>query len=193
MISIEKPKNQATAEKDYLLAYQNIKQKFQQFSGWPNSCARTVRTFLRSNGVNTSSVTDWADTIRTLGKVSYNRIKLLPGDVIATGTPGDTRHVGVFLGNGKVLHQSASRGYEVGAYNDLDYFLSHWAGFYFVRPTYPESPQVPAEFLDVPVLIAPDIGENQSPDPIVIDPVTQVWNKPENEPTDNSFLGKLLL
>jgi len=58
----------------------------------------------------------------------FNKIK--PGDILATGRPGDTPHVGVYTGGQNVFHQSKSRGLKAGNYPDLDSFK----GGYFVRP-----------------------------------------------------------
>ena len=57
--------------------------------------------------------------------------KLQAGDIVATGRPGDTPHVGVYTGGNNVFHQSRKRGLTAGNYPDLDYFRSG----YFVRPT----------------------------------------------------------
>jgi hypothetical protein len=58
--------------------------------------------------------------------------KLQAGDIVATGRPGDTPHVGVYTGDQNVFHQSRSRGLKAGNYPDLDYFKK---GGYFVRPS----------------------------------------------------------
>jgi len=120
---------------DYYQVFSNNREKFNRFNGYRNNCANTVRIFLTLLGYDSSDVTAWADTIRNVGPVSYDPNKLKEGDIVAMGRPGDTWHVGVYLGDGKVLHQSAMRGYNVGAYNDLNAFINDRRGFYFVRPT----------------------------------------------------------
>jgi hypothetical protein len=117
------------------VATQN-KNSFNKFNGYRNNCSNTVKTFLSLLGLENSNLTAWADTIRNLGPVQYNPSDLKDGDIIAMGRPGDTHHVGVYLGNGQVLHQSSVRGYVVGIYRDLNAFINHHAGFYFVRPNY---------------------------------------------------------
>ena len=57
--------------------------------------------------------------------------QLKAGDIVATGRPGDTPHVGVYTGGENVFHQSRKRGLKAGNYPDLNYFKQ---GGYFVRP-----------------------------------------------------------
>lgn len=122
-------------EPDYYQVFTENQNKFSQYNGYRNNCANTVRTFLSLIGQNTDNVTAWADTVRNLGQVLYNPEQLQKGDIVAMGRPGDTWHVGVYLGEGKVLHQSAARGYVVGVYNDINAFINYRRGFYIVRPT----------------------------------------------------------
>ncbi len=137
-------------EPDYHQVYIDNQKQFNRFNGYRNNCANTVRIFLSLLGSNISKVTAWADTVRNLGKVQYNPSNLQKGDIVAMGQPGDTRHVGVYLGDGKVLHQSAMRGYTVGVFKDLQAFVNHRAGFYFVRPE-----GLPNKFFDPQFYSAP--------------------------------------
>lgn len=121
-------------EPDYYQVFTENQEKFSRFNGYRNNCANTVKTFLSLIGLDTSKVTAWADTVRNLGQVLYDPEKLRKGDVVAMGQPGNTWHVGVYLGDGKVLHQSAMRGYVVGAFNDINAFIRDRRGFYIVRP-----------------------------------------------------------
>jgi len=116
--------------------YEQTKDKFQAYHGRPNNCSRLVKTFLETAKADVEGLTPWADTIRNVGPVFYNKNHLIPGDIVAMGRPGDTSHVGVYLGENNVLHQSASRGYSVGVYGDLAAFTNYYRGFYFVRPSY---------------------------------------------------------
>lgn len=138
-------------ENDFVEKFQQIKNKFNYYDGYRNNCARVVKKFLANVGVNAAPITPWADTVRKIGTVQYNPSLLKEGDVIAMGRPGDTHHVGVYLGDGKVLHQSATRGYKVGAFDDLAAFVNSRHGFYFVRPSY-------QPILEDQFFIAPDIG-----------------------------------
>jgi hypothetical protein len=122
-------------EPDYYQVFNENKNKFHQFNGYHNNCANTVKTYLSLIGLDTSKVTAWADTVRNLGQVLYDPNKLQEGDVVAMGRPGNTWHVGVYLGNGKILHQSAMRGYVVGVFKDLNAFIHDRRGFYIVRPS----------------------------------------------------------
>jgi cell wall-associated NlpC family hydrolase len=102
-----------------------------RFNGVANMCAESVKAFYKSLGVSLPGVTAWADTVRKAGTVMKDWSKLKPGDIVATGRPGDTSHVGVYTGGNNVFHQSASRGLSAGNYPDLNYFKQ---GGYFVRP-----------------------------------------------------------
>jgi len=139
-------------ETDFYSAYNRIKSKFNYYDGYKNNCSTVVKTFLSGIGVNISKVTPYADTVRNLGLIQFNIKNLEIGDVIAMGRPGDTRHVGVYMGLNKVLHQSASRGYKVGIFNDFNAFHTHYAGFYYVKPSYPVRYLIRQHF------IAPDIS-----------------------------------
>ena len=119
---------------DYYQVFSDNKNRFTRFNGYRNNCSNTVRTFLSLIGMNTERVTAWADSVRKIGDVFYDSNQLKPGDVVAMGRPGDTSHVGVYLGDGKVLHQSAVRGYAVGIFYDLRAFINDRRGFYAVRP-----------------------------------------------------------
>lgn len=123
-------------EPDYYQVFNQNRQHFYRFNGYRNNCSNTVKTFLSLLGIENTNLTAWADTIRNLGNAQYNPANLRVGDIVAMGKPGDTHHVGIYLGNGEVLHQSAMRGYSVGVYKDLSAFINHHAGFYFVRPNY---------------------------------------------------------
>ena len=102
-----------------------------RFTGIANQCSESVKAFYKSLGISLPGVTAWADTVRNAGTVMRDWSKLRPGDIVATGRPGDTPHVGVYTGGNNVFHQSRKRGLTVGNYPDLDYFKSG----YFVRPT----------------------------------------------------------
>jgi hypothetical protein len=110
------------------------KNVFKKYNGYRNNCSNTVRKFFSLLGVNTDKVTGWADTVRNLGQVIYNPMDLKKGDIVAMGRPGDTWHVGIYFGNGRVLHQSAMRGYTIGIFNDINAFINYRRGFYIVRP-----------------------------------------------------------
>jgi lambda family phage tail tape measure protein len=94
-------------------------------------CSETVKEFYKSLGISLPGVTAWADTVRKAGTVMRDWSKLQPGDIVATGRPGDTPHVGVYTGGNNVFHQSRSRGLRAGNYPDLDFFKSG----YYVRPS----------------------------------------------------------
>jgi cell wall-associated NlpC family hydrolase len=149
MFAIEEVK---ILEPDFYLTYNRIKSKFNYYDGYRNNCSNTVKTFLSESGVDVSKVTAYADTVRNLGKIQFNPNLLQIGDIVAMGSPGDTWHVGVYMGNNKVLHQSASRGYTVGIYNDLHAFINHRSGFYYVRPNYP------IQYILDDFFVAPTIG-----------------------------------
>jgi hypothetical protein len=110
------------------------KNVFKKYNGYRNNCSNTVRKFFSLLGVNTDKVTGWADTVRNLGQVIYNPMDLKKGDIVAMGKPGNTWHVGIYFGNGRVLHQSAMRGYTIGIFNDINAFINYRRGFYIVRP-----------------------------------------------------------
>ncbi len=139
-------------ETDFYLTYNRIKSKFNYYDGYRNNCSNVVKTFLSEIGVNVVKLTPYADTVKNLGLIQFNIKNLEVGDVVAMGRPGDTWHVGIYMGLNKVLHQSASRGYRVGIYNDLSAFVNHHAGFYYVRPIYP------VRYLLHENFVAPDIG-----------------------------------
>lgn len=109
---------------------QTASREASKFTGIANMCSESVKAFYKSLGVSLPGVTAWADTVRKAGQVMTDWSKLQPGDIVATGRPGDTPHVGVYTGGNNVFHQSRSRGLTVGNYPDLDYFKSG----YFVRP-----------------------------------------------------------
>lgn len=102
-----------------------------KFTGIANMCSESVKAFYKSLGISLPGVTAWADTVRNAGTTMRDWSKLAPGDIVATGKPGDTPHVGVYTGGQNVFHQSRSRGLKAGNYPDLDYFKQ---GGYFVRP-----------------------------------------------------------
>lgn len=102
-----------------------------KFTGVANMCAESVKAFYKSLGISLPGVTAWADTVRNAGQVMRDWSKLQPGDIVATGRPGDTPHVGVYTGGNNVFHQSRSRGLAAGNFPDLDYFKQNG---YFVRP-----------------------------------------------------------
>ena len=102
-----------------------------KFTGIANMCSESVKAFYKSLGISLPGVTAWADTVRNAGTTMKDWSKLAPGDIVATGKPGDTPHVGVYTGGQNVFHQSRSRGLKAGNYPDLDYFKQ---GGYFVRP-----------------------------------------------------------
>jgi tape measure domain-containing protein len=102
-----------------------------RFTGVAKMCAESVKAFYKSLGISLPGVTAWADTVRKAGTVMRDWSKLQPGDIVATGSPGDTPHVGVYTGGKNVFHQSRNRGLSVGNFPDLDYFKSG----YFVRPS----------------------------------------------------------
>ena len=102
-----------------------------KFTGIANMCSESVKAFYKSLGITLPGVTAWADTVRKSGQVMTDWSKLQAGDIVATGRPGDTPHVGVYTGGNNVFHQSRNRGLTAGNYPDLDYFRSG----YFVRPT----------------------------------------------------------
>ena len=101
-----------------------------KFTGVANMCSESVKAFYGSLGITLPGVTAWADTVRKAGTVMTDFNKIKPGDILATGKPGDTPHVGVYTGGQNVFHQSKSRGLKAGNYPDLDSFK----GGYFVRP-----------------------------------------------------------
>lgn len=103
-----------------------------RFTGIANMCSESVKAFYKSLGITLPGVTAWADTVRKAGKVMTDWSQLRPGDIVATGRPGDTPHVGVYTGGDSVFHQSRSRGLKAGNFPDLSYFKR---GGYFVRPS----------------------------------------------------------
>jgi len=139
-------------ETDFYQIYTENKNHFYSFNGYRNNCSNTVRTFLSLLGKDVSQITPWADTVRKAGQVLYNPRELQKGDIVAMGIPGDTHHVGIYMGDGKVLHQSAMRGYVVGVFHDLNAFIKHRIGFYFVRPNYPVQEVLKDQFYTFPEL-----------------------------------------
>jgi hypothetical protein len=110
------------------------KDAFKRYNGYRNNCSNVVRRFLTLIGVDSQNVTPWADTVRNIGTVIRNPKELQKGDIVSMGKPGDTSHVGIYFGDGMVLHQSAMRGHTVGIFNDINAFIKHRRGFYIVRP-----------------------------------------------------------
>jgi tape measure domain-containing protein len=102
-----------------------------RFTGVANMCAESVKAFYKSLGISLPGVTAWADTVRKAGQTMTDWSQLRAGDIVATGRPGDTPHVGVYTGGQDVFHQSRSRGLKAGNYPDLSYFQKQG---YFVRP-----------------------------------------------------------
>jgi len=102
-----------------------------RFTGIANMCSESVKAFYKSLGISLPGVTAWADTVRKAGQTMTDWSKLQAGDIVATGRPGDTPHVGVYTGGQNVFHQSRSRGLTAGNYSDLSYFKQQG---YFVRP-----------------------------------------------------------
>jgi len=102
-----------------------------RFTGIANMCSESVKAFYKSLGISLPGVTAWADTVRKAGQTMTDWSKLQAGDIVATGRPGDTPHVGVYTGGQNVFHQSRSRGLTAGSYPDLSYFKQQG---YFVRP-----------------------------------------------------------
>jgi hypothetical protein len=140
-------------ETDFYLTYNRIKSKFNYYHGYKNNCSNVVKKFLTEFGVDVKKLTPYADTIRNLGTPKSRIDELQFGDIVAMGRPGNTRHVGVYMGSNNVLHQSASRGYKVGIYRDLRAFTNYYSGFYYVRPMYPVQ-----YLLRQQHFTAPDIG-----------------------------------
>ena len=140
-------------ENNFVEKFQQIQNKFNYYDGYRNNCSRVVKKFLASVGANAAPITPWADTVTKIGPIHYSHKFLKEGDVVAMGRPGNTHHVGVYLGDGKVLHQSAVRGYKVGAFNDLAAFVNSRHGFYFVRPSYNNQ-----QILEDQFFIAPEIA-----------------------------------
>jgi tape measure domain-containing protein len=103
-----------------------------RFNGIANMCSESVKAFYKSLGISLPGVTAWADTVRKAGQTMTDWSKLQAGDIVATGRPGDTPHVGVYTGGQNVFHQSRSRGLAAGNYPDLSYFKQQG---YFVRPS----------------------------------------------------------
>jgi tape measure domain-containing protein len=103
-----------------------------RFTGVANMCSESVKAFYKSLGISLPGVTAWADTVRKAGQTMTDWSKLQAGDIVATGRPGDTPHVGVYTGGQNVFHQSRKRGLKAGNYPDLSYFQQQG---YFVRPT----------------------------------------------------------
>jgi tape measure domain-containing protein len=103
-----------------------------RFTGVANMCSESVKAFYKSLGISLPGVTAWADTVRKAGQTMTDWSKLQAGDIVATGRPGDTPHVGVYTGGQNVFHQSKKRGLKAGNYPDLSYFQQQG---YFVRPT----------------------------------------------------------
>jgi tape measure domain-containing protein len=103
-----------------------------RFTGVANMCSESVKAFYKSLGISLPGVTAWADTVRKAGQTMTDWSKLQAGDIVATGRPGDTPHVGVYTGGQNVFHQSRRRGLKAGNYPDLSYFQQQG---YFVRPT----------------------------------------------------------
>lgn len=127
--------------------------RFNYYDGYRNNCARIVKKFLATSGLKVDHITAWADTVRKIGPVQFNSALVQPGDVVAMGRPGDTHHVGVYLGRSLVLHQSAARGYKVGAFPDLAAFVNSRHGFYYVRPSYENQ-----KILEYQFYIAPEVA-----------------------------------
>ena len=103
-----------------------------RFTGIANMCSESVKAFYKSLGISLPGVTAWADTVRKAGQTMTDWSKLQAGDIVATGRPGDTPHVGVYTGGQNVFHQSRSRGLKAGNYPDLSAFKQQG---YFVRPS----------------------------------------------------------
>jgi cell wall-associated NlpC family hydrolase len=140
-------------ETNFVEKFQQIQNKFNYYDGYRNNCSRVVKKFLASFGAYSAPITPWADTVTKVGPIYYNYRFLKEGDIIAMGRPGDTHHVGVYLGDSKVLHQSAVRGYKVGAFDDLSAFINSRHGFYFVRPSYDTR-----QILEQQYYIAPELA-----------------------------------
>jgi hypothetical protein len=157
MIVIEESVKRTPQEVNLVEEFFTNKAKFSKYNFRRNNCSNVVKKFLGILGADSPRLTPWADTVRHLGEVKSNPWELQVGDVVAMGRPGDTHHVGVYMGHGKVLHQSGMRGYTVGVYEDLRAFINHRAGFYFVRVQYP-TPASP-DLIAQEVLSAPVVGD----------------------------------
>jgi len=101
-------------------------------TGVNNQCAEAVKRFMAVIGVNSSVMNQAAKSAEKMGTVMTDWSKLQPGDIVARGSKGDPRHVGVFTGGQNVFHQSAGRGLTAGNYPDLGYFKQQG---YFIRPS----------------------------------------------------------
>jgi hypothetical protein len=142
-----------------LAYYSNNSNTFKKFNGHRNNCSRVIIEYLSLLGIKFNNLTPWADTVRNIGKINYNPMFLQEGDIIAMGRPGDTHHVGVYMGGTNVLHQSRGRGYVVGVYEDLKAFTGHYAGFYSIRPDYSIYSKPVESFIASPgPLSAPALG-----------------------------------
>jgi tape measure domain-containing protein len=116
---------------------QKASQEASKFTGVADMCSESVKAFYKSLGITLPGVTAWADTVRNAGTVMTDFSKIQAGDILATGRPGDTPHVGVYTGGQNVFHQSSRRGLKAGNYPDLNYFKSG----YFVRPSNVTTPR----------------------------------------------------
>ena len=101
-------------------------------TGVNNQCAEAVKRFMAVIGVNSSVMDLSAKSAEKMGTVMTDWSKLQAGDIVARGSKGDPRHVGVFTGGQNVFHQSAGRGLTAGNYPDLGYFKEKG---YFIRPS----------------------------------------------------------
>ena len=115
--------------------YQQAESEAKKFDGGKNNCANVVKAYGSVLGIDTSMMNATADSSKKAGTVMTNFSQLKAGDIIgwSGGSGFGDEHVGVYLGEDKVFHQSSSRGLKSGAYPDLEYFKSK-KGAYFVRP-----------------------------------------------------------
>ena len=118
-----------------LSLYKEAEQSAKKWDGGKNNCANVVKDYGSVIGIDTSMMNATADSAKKAGTVMTDFSLLKAGDIVgwSGGKQFGDEHVGVYLGDGKVFHQSSSRGLKSGAYPDLEYFKSK-QGAYFVRP-----------------------------------------------------------
>jgi len=106
-----------------------------RYNGVRNMCANMVKVAGTKLGFNTDMMDGKANSAKLAGTLITDHSQIKVGDIVGwdkTNRHGD-EHVGIYVGNGEVLHQSASNGYRAGIYPHYSYFKSQ-RGFYIIRP-----------------------------------------------------------
>ena len=89
-------------------------------------CSGFLQYVFKQNGYTLPRT---ADEQYKLGKNIKTQKELVPGDLVFFSTyEKGASHCGLYLGNGKFIHVSSSKGVRIDELNDKAYWKSHWYG-----------------------------------------------------------------